>query len=106
MATIARCEIRLTKTFLTEDKENTRGSGDATDPQHCVNPLTEFVLCEEFLKGPSLCEVSIIIWLVIGTSGFHTEPRRDNEHLLGVPPGLAECVRPLVRIFNDIDNIA
>ena len=96
----------MPETFITKDEEDTRGRGDTIHLQRCVNPLTELVLCEEFLKGPSLREIAIMIWLVSGTSGFHIEPDRNNEHLLGILPGCTECLRPLMRIFDYIDHIA
>ena len=69
------------------------------------DPVAEFVLREEFLKGASLREVSIVKRLVMGPSGVHTQPGSDNEDLVCIVPCLVERLCTLVWIFNNIDDI-
>jgi hypothetical protein len=69
-------------------------------------PFAEAFAAEGGGNLDTLREIAIIIGLVSGSSGFLIEPGRDNEHLLGILPGCTECLRPLMRILDDIDHIA
>ncbi len=55
---------------------------------------------QEFLKGASLREVSIVKRLVMGPSGVDTQPGSDNEDLVCIVPCLVERLSTLMWIFN------
>jgi len=67
--------IRLPLSWVSEYKKNTWSSRNTAAPKCRVNPITEFLLCKEFLKSASLCEVSVIILWMIKSFGFNVKSR-------------------------------
>ena len=96
----------LCSSRIPENIEDTGRCGISLGAKRCLDPRRKLGLLVELLESPFAREEPVSQRTSFKGARLPRQPGRDNQHIAGKIPGFPERRCPLVRTFDDIDDVA